>query len=225
MKQKACKLKRTYVITQTLIIIILSLSYNGQHSVLYLITTATAIIITIFVTPGHLHLHICLHHMLIRSNSNNVDYHNRNNHYGNYHRYLLYFLSTIMIIWHCQHHSCIISISHDKRQQSRPSGEQGKGPSTRKFMGRSGFGQFSGAEFKDCWYTDLGSGLQPHFHYWLSRSGESDHYIILKQNVGEIFVNKDAFCYFVLPNERQDAMLYQWPWFTVTFSRWNGPIW
>ena len=45
------------------------------------------------------------------------------------------------------------------------------------------------------------------FMILMSRFGESEQRAILKQKAGEIFVNKDAVCYFVFLNERTDAML------------------
>ena len=54
----------------------------------------------------------------------------------------------------------------------RPGGECGNGPPTGKFMGKSGLGQFWGAEFENRWYTGIGRGLQPRFRDSMSRFGE-----------------------------------------------------
>ena len=42
---------------------------------------------------------------------------------------------------------------------TRPSGEQEKGPLTGKFIEASDIGQFVGAEFKNCWHTGVGWGV------------------------------------------------------------------
>ncbi len=42
-----------------------------------------------------------------------------------------------------------------------------------KFTGTSELGQFWGAEFKNCWYTGVGRGLQPLFHVLLPRFHEN----------------------------------------------------
>ena len=55
--------------------------------------------------------------------------------------------------------------------------------------------------------TGVGWGFQPHFHDSRSRSGKSERLAILKETAGEILVNKDVLCCFVLPGERADVML------------------
>ena len=57
--------------------------------------------------------------------------------------------------------------------ESRPGGEQGRGPPTGKFMRPSGLRQLWGAEFENGWYTGDGWGFQPHFRNLKSRSGEN----------------------------------------------------
>ena len=61
-------------------------------------------------------------------------------------------------------------------------------------MAARGHGQTSGAEFKNRWYTDVGWGLQPHFHDLKSRSGDGNQRATLKHEAGETLVNKKVLC-------------------------------
>ena len=89
----------------------------------------------------------------------------------------------------------------------RPGGEQERGPLTGRFMGVGELGQLWGAEFKHRCYTGFERGFQLHFYDLRSHSDQNKRLASLKKKAGEILVNNDVFCYFVLPSERTDAML------------------